>query len=124
LLEELPPAEDHFSGVLPEFFSGVQYGLGLLYRPVSVSSVEAEEPAEGTVLPFEFFPILPFQEAIVGVLCGTRGPAHEVQDGRFISAIGKDQPSVDTLEDLGRLERLDDLSERRALPVEKRLRAV
>jgi hypothetical protein len=122
LLKDLPPSEDHFLGVLAEFFSRVQDSLGLLYRSIGVSGVEAEEPAEGTVLPFEFFPILPFQEAVVGVLCGAGGPAHEVQDGRFISAIGKDWPSVDTLEDLGRLERLDDLSEWRALSVEKRLR--
>jgi hypothetical protein len=51
LLEELSPAEDHLSGVLAQLFSRVQGGLGLFYRPVGVSGVEAEEPAEGTILP-------------------------------------------------------------------------
>jgi hypothetical protein len=69
LPEELSPAEDHLSGVLTQLFSGAQNGLGLLYGPVGVSGVEAEEPAEGIILPFEFFPILPFQKAVVGEAC-------------------------------------------------------
>jgi hypothetical protein len=78
LLEELSPTEDHLAGVLAEFFSGVQDGLGLLYRPISVSGVEAEELTKRAALPFEFFTVFAFQEAVVGEPCSAGEPAHEV----------------------------------------------
>jgi hypothetical protein len=78
LLEELSAPEDHLSGVLAEFFSGVQGSLGLLYGPIGVAGVEAEEGAEGAVFPLELFPILPFQKAVVGEACGAGEAAHQV----------------------------------------------
>jgi hypothetical protein len=95
LLEELSPAEDHLAGVLAQFPGRVQGGLGLFYGPVGVAGVEAEEGAEGAVFPLEFFPILPFQEALVGEACGAGEAAHQVQDGLFVFLLEKDQAGVD-----------------------------
>jgi hypothetical protein len=103
LLKELSAPEDHFSGVLAKLPGRVQGGLGLFYGPIGVSGVEAEEGAEGAVLPLEFFPILPFQEAVVGVAYSAGEAAHQVQDGLFVFLLEKDQAGVDALEDLGRL---------------------
>jgi len=94
-LKELPPAEDHLSGVLARLPGGVQGGLGLLYGPVGVAGVEAEEGAEGAVLPLELFPILPFQEAVVGEAYGAGEAAHQVQDGLFVFLLEKGQAGVD-----------------------------
>jgi hypothetical protein len=84
LLKELSASEDHLAGVLAQLPGGVQGGLGLFYRSVGVAGVEAEEGAEGAVFPLELFPILPFQEALVGEACGAGEAAHEVQDGLFV----------------------------------------
>jgi hypothetical protein len=93
------PAEDHLAGVLAQLFSGVQGGLGLFYGPIGVAGVEAEEPAEGTILPFEFFPIPPFQKAVVGEACSAGEAAHEVQDGRS-SPVEEVQAGVGAEEEL------------------------
>ena len=95
LLEELSPAEDHFLGVLTQLFSRVQGGLGLLYRPVGVAGVEAEEGTEGAVLPLELFTGFPFQEAPVGEAYGAGEAAHQVQNGLLVFLLGKDQAGVD-----------------------------
>jgi len=96
LLEELPPAEDHLSGVLAKLFSGIQYGLSLLYGPIGVSGVEAEELAERAILPLEFLPVLSSQEALVGVACSAGESAHQVQDGLLVFLLEEDQAGVDT----------------------------
>jgi hypothetical protein len=85
---------------LAQLFSRVQDGLGLFYRPVGVAGVEAEEGAEGAVLPLELFPILPFQEAVVGEACSAGEAAHQVQDGLFVFFLEEDQAGVDTEEEL------------------------
>jgi len=56
---------------------------------------EAEEGAEGAVFPLELFPILPFQEAVVGEACGAGEAAHQVQDGLFVFLLEEDQAGVD-----------------------------
>jgi hypothetical protein len=95
LLKELSAPEDHLSGVLTQLPGGVQGGLGLFYGPIGVSGVEAEEGAEGAVFPLELFPILPFQEALVGEPRGAGEAAHQVQDGLFVFLLEKDQAGVD-----------------------------
>jgi hypothetical protein len=100
LLEELSPAEDHLAGVLAKLFSGVQGGLGLLYGPVGVAGVEAEEPAEGTAFPFELLPGLTLQEAVVGEPYCAGEAAHQVQDGLFVFLLEKGQAGVDAEEEL------------------------
>jgi hypothetical protein len=100
LLKELSAPEDHLAGVLAQLPGRVQGGLGLLYGPIGVSGVEAEEGAKGAVFPLEFFPILPFQEALVGEPRGAGEAAHQVQDGLFVFLLEKDQAGVDTEEEL------------------------
>jgi hypothetical protein len=78
LFKYLPAPEDYLAGVLAQLFSRVQGGLGLFYGPVGVAGVEAEEPAEGAVLPFELFAGFPFQETVVGATCGAGEAAQKV----------------------------------------------
>jgi hypothetical protein len=99
LLKEFSPTEDHLAGVLAQFPGRVQGGLGLLYGPVGVSGVEAEEGAEGAALPFELLPGLTLQEAPVGVACSAGEAAHEVQDGLLVFLLEKDEAGVSAEED-------------------------
>ncbi len=100
LFKPSSPSEHHLAGVFSPLPGGVQEGLGLQDGVVGVAGVEAEEGAEGAVLPFEFFPGFSFQEAVVGVAQGGGEPAREVQGSLPVFLRGEDQEGLDSGEGL------------------------